>query len=291
MHNSTPKMSALLVTYNQEHYVRAALDGVLMQKTDFDVEIIIADDYSTDATPAIIADYANKHPNIRVLPNHEGHIGITRNFQRGFAASRGTYIAVLEGDDYWINPNKLKIVSGFLDQHQQCSFCFHRMIKHDETSDKATVYPIQTTPSHFFTASDLAKANSVGGFSTCTYRREVINSLNPELWKMKVREWPFNIVVATHGPAGYIPEILSVYRAHPGGIWSQKTAAEGTVALLELIESYNKFLDFKFEAEFREFKQKLSSSTIKSARSWLAAKVPTRLKLEIMKFLKIDNTG
>lgn len=253
-----PKASILLVTYNQQTFIHQALDSVLMQQMDFPIEVVIADDYSQDSTLAIAREYQARAPNVRLLPSEE-KIGITRNLQRGFAACRGKYIAVLEGDDYWISPNKLKVVATFLDQHPECSFCFHRLIRYDETSDCATVHPMIEATSDFtvFGASDLARGNFVGGFSTCTYRREVIASLDPAFWKLKVREWPFNIVIATHGPVGYVPEIFAVYRVHPGGIFSMKTVKEQMPILLEVIETYNKYLDFKFDAEFQEYKHVL----------------------------------
>src|SRR5467141_1026888 len=91
-----PKLSVLLVTYNHEGYIRQALDSVLMQETDFDFEIVVADDYSQDSTIAVIKEYQAKHPQLRILSS-ERNVGITRNYQRGFAACRGEYIAVLEG--------------------------------------------------------------------------------------------------------------------------------------------------------------------------------------------------
>lgn len=254
-----PKVSVLLLTYNHEKFIRQALDSVLMQQTDFEIEIVIADDHSPDSTFAIAREYQARANNINLLPSEE-NIGITRNIKRAFEACKGQYVAMLEGDDFWISPNKLNLVSTFLDQHKDFSFCFHRVIKHDETSDSISVHPpLETTAnSNVFTAGDLARVNFIGGFSTCTYRRKVIDCLDPALWKMKVREWPFNIVVGTHGPIGYIPEILSIYRAHPGGIWSLKTLDQQRTQLLEIIDSYNQYLDFKFDAEFREFKEMLS---------------------------------
>ena len=175
------------------------------------------------------------------------------------AACRGKYIALIEGDDFWISPRKLSVVAAFLDDHPECSFCFHRLIKYDETSDTASVHPMLESPKDFtmFAASDLARGNFVGGLSTCTYRREVIDNLDPGLWNLKVREWPFNIVVAQQGPFAYLPQILSIYRAHLGGIYSKKSLAEQTEVLLEIIENFNKFLEFRFDSEFKEFKRKI----------------------------------
>ena len=255
-----PKLSVLVLTYNHEKYIRQALDSVIMQQQDFEVEVIIADDFSQDSTREIARQYDAQFHNVRLLPA-ERNIGITKNIRRGMAACRGKYIAMIEGDDFWISPKKLSIVARFLDNHPECSFCFHRLIKYDETSDTASVHPVIETPEDFslFTASDLARGNFIGGLSTCTYRREVIDNLDPELWKLKVREWPFNIVVAQQGPCAYLPDLLSIYRAHRGGIYSKKTLAEQTEILLEIMESYNKYLDFKFDAEFKEFQRKIQA--------------------------------
>src|ERR1044072_1062808 len=98
MHADTfPKVSVLVATYNQEKFVRQALDSVFMQKTGFEFEVIIADDYSQDGTLRIAREYETAYPNVRILPT-ETHLGINRNFQRGFVACRGEYIAILEVD-------------------------------------------------------------------------------------------------------------------------------------------------------------------------------------------------
>ncbi|HWN09793.1 MAG TPA: glycosyltransferase [Pyrinomonadaceae bacterium] len=265
-----PKMSVLVITYNHEKYIRQALDSVLMQQQDFDVEVIIADDFSQDSTRDIARQYETQVQNVTLLPSDQ-NVGITKNLRRGLAACRGKYIALIEGDDFWISPKKLSIVGGFLDDYPECSFCFHRLIKVDETSDTASVHPMIESPNEFkmFTASDLARVNIVGGLSTCTYRRAVIDNLDPGLWDLKVREWPFNIVVALQGSFAYIPEILSVYRAHWGGIFSKKSLAEKTEILLQIIETYNRYLEFRFDEEFKEFKGKLLKTHSGWGNRWL----------------------
>lgn len=253
-----PEVSVLVITHNQDRYVRQALDGVAMQKTSFDVEVVLADDYSQDSTLDILKEYRANNPHVRLLPS-ERRLGITLNYKRGFDACRGRYVAVLEGDDFWISPRRLELLSAFLRRHAECSFCFHRFIRLDEASGGATVHPAfgPEAESGFFTASQLARGNFIGNFSACMYRRDVVADLEPGLWSMKVREWLFNVVVARRGSIGYVPEILSVYRAHPGGIWSQKAPAEQRAALLKLIETYDKYLEFEFDAEFRSFKKLL----------------------------------
>jgi glycosyltransferase involved in cell wall biosynthesis len=261
-----PEVSVLVVTHNQDRYVRQALDGVAMQRTNFDVEVVLADDFSQDATFEILKEYETNNPHVRLLPR-ERRLGITLNFKRGFDACRGRYVAVLEGDDFWTSPRKLELLSAFLRRHPECSFCFHRIIRLDEASGSATVHPASgpAAESRFFTASQLAGGNFIGNFSACMYRRDVIANLEPGLWNMKVREWPFNIVVARRGVIGYVPEILSIYRVHPGGVWSQKAPAEQRAAALELVETYNKYLEFEFDAEFRAFKKLLMAGASEPA--------------------------
>jgi glycosyltransferase involved in cell wall biosynthesis len=257
-----PKLSVLLVTYNHEKYIRQALDSVLMQEPDFDFEIVVADDHSTDSTIAIIEEYRTDNNNIRVLPS-ERNVGITRNYQRGFAACRGEYVAVLEGDDFWISPTKLASLVAFLEQNQQCALCFHRFLRHDEESDRFTPFPTLETATYFIllTASQLASGNFIGNFSTCLYRRAVIDRLDPSLFEMKVYDWMFNITVAQEGMIGYVPEIMSVYRAHSASTWSSKTEDEHRPELLELIDDYNRHLGFKFDAEFQTCKLALLEGT------------------------------
>src|SRR5687768_5738265 len=133
-----PEVSVLVVTYNHVKYIRQALDSVVMQKTDFDFEIVVADDYSQDSTLELLREYQARNPRITLLPT-EKKLGITRNYRRGFDACRGEYVAILEGDDFWISASKLEVLSAFLRQTPECSFCFHRTIRFDAASGRVAV--------------------------------------------------------------------------------------------------------------------------------------------------------
>ncbi len=296
---TNPALSVLLVTYNHAKYVAQALDSILMQRTDFDFEVVVADDCSSDSTLNIIKEYQQQHSQLRVLPA-EAHVGISRNYQRGFAACRGRYIAVLEGDDYWISPRKLQAMSAFLNRNPHCSFCFHRIIRYDQHPETVAVHPAHWTVEQILTANELAGGNFIGGMSTCVYRREIIAALKPQVWQLEIREWLFNLVVAQHGPIGYVPQILSVYRAHPEGIWSLKSLSATLPELLKLIDCYDEFLDFKFTRELQAFRQRLAPGlTMRSSnrrvrmwlkywrvRIWIAKLLPVRVKRIFRRFVR-----
>ena len=112
-------VSVCMITYNHENYIREAIEGVLMQKTNFPIELIIGEDCSTDNTRAIVIEYANKYPQtIHTLLTVE-NVGMTKNFYKTLKAATGKYIALCEGDDYWIDSQKLQKQVDFLEANEE----------------------------------------------------------------------------------------------------------------------------------------------------------------------------
>ena len=109
-------LSVCMVSYNQEQYVRDALNSILMQKTDFAYEVIISDDCSKDRTVEILNDYAVKYPNVRVITG-EKNLGYPNNQRRSLEAATGKYIALCDSDDYWTDPYKLQKQVDYLEAH------------------------------------------------------------------------------------------------------------------------------------------------------------------------------
>lgn len=293
MTDNVPSVSVLLVTYNHAKFVRQALDGVLMQQTDFEFEIVAVDDCSTDGTLGILQDYEKQYSQLRVLPAPE-NLGISRNYQRGFTACRGEFVAVLEGDDYWISPRKLEITRDFLKRNPACSLCFHRVLRYEMLREQVAIFPPHWSVEQILTVNELATDNFIGGFSTCVYRREIIAGLRPQLWELDIREWFFNIVVAEQGSIGYVPQILSVYRVHPGGIWSLKSQAELSSELSRLLDLYDKFLEFKYQKEFDSVRKRLGPVLVNPhhpvplfwrVRIWILSRMPQRLKKQLKRLI------
>lgn len=128
-------VSIRCIAYNQEKYIRDALEGFVMQKTNFRFEVVVHDDASTDGTAAIIREYAEKYPDI-IKPIYETenqyskHDGSLRRIMA--EACTGKYIALCEGDDYWTEPLKLQKQVDFMESHPDYSMCFHDALLHWE---------------------------------------------------------------------------------------------------------------------------------------------------------------
>ena len=130
-----PLVTVSVITYQHENYIKQCLEGILMQKTNFPIEIIIGEDGSKDATPNICKQYAEKFPdkirlflrdrNLSHYKTEDGSdIMLNGRFQKMHA--RGKYYAPCEGDDYWTDSDKLQKQVDFLEEHEEYSMCCHR---------------------------------------------------------------------------------------------------------------------------------------------------------------------
>ena len=172
------KVSALILTYNHEHFIGQAIEGFLLQKTDFPCELVIADDCSTDGTRDVIRRYWEKDPQrIRVLLNRH-NIGAHHTYTRAYRACRGQYVATVEGDDYWTSPDKFQRQADLLDAHPEYALCFHSVrMTWDDHSREPLLYrpaPVQSR----YTLRDLLDRNFIGSCSVM-YRRGVVRATFP----------------------------------------------------------------------------------------------------------------
>ncbi len=128
-----PMVSIQCLTYNHEKYIRQAIEGFLMQKTNFPFEIIIHDDASIDNTAKIIKEYEEKYPNIikaiyQTENQYSKETGIVKSFV--YPIVKGKYIAICEGDDYWTDENKLQKQYDFMEKNPDYSLCLHSATLH-----------------------------------------------------------------------------------------------------------------------------------------------------------------
>ncbi len=217
------KVSVLCITYNHEKYIERALQGFISQKTNFKYEIIIGDDCSTDRTVEIIEQYVNKFPDLFVFVKRKKNIGPRANSLDLRRRIRGQYVAFNEGDDYWINSLKLQLQVDYLDAHPECSVCFHPVFVIDEeNSMDKTLFPI-AQPGYKRSIHDIMERNFIQTNSVM-YRWE-FHKNEDSLLKTKTflpGDWYNHILHAQYGEIHMLDNVMSVYRKHPGGIWSSE---------------------------------------------------------------------
>jgi glycosyltransferase involved in cell wall biosynthesis len=249
--NASVKLSILLVTYNQEKYIRRTLDSLFCQKFEGIAEIVVADDASRDRTVEIIKEYEIKNNRyIFKYLDSSTNLGITKNYGRAFKACSGEFVAIIEGDDYWVSPYKLQRQMDFLSEHLECDLCSVNYLVYEE--NRNLFYPrVPITAGHrLVTARDLIADNLVGNFSTCMYRKSGLEQLPEKLFEITSYDWIVNICIASKSLIGFLNETMSVYRLHSSGVWSQVPYMKQLEQQLELIPSYDELTNHVFREDF-----------------------------------------
>lgn len=261
------KVNIILITYNQSLYIRQALDSIMMQQTDHDIEIIVADDASTDDTLDIIKEYARNSEFKFTFLLSKNNLGYNLNYKRAIEACNGDYIAIMEGDDYWSDPKRIDKHIGFLENHRECSMTFNRIVFYFQ--DK-TDYVLKdwsfNEDYHYYTLREQIVGNKIGNLSACVFRRKIFDNLKPGLFDLRVADWMLGIIFGQYGFIAELKDPMSVYRIHGNGVWSQQNEEDQTKRLIENIADYNKYLDYKFNDDFARYENYLKRSLIKQSK-------------------------
>jgi len=239
------KVSVLLISYNHEKFIAQALDSVLMQEVDFDYEIVVGEDCSTDQTRKIVEKYQQKHPNKIQVLLPEKNLGMLRNFVKTFKACRGQYIALLEGDDYWTSRNKLQKQVNFLDTHSECTECFHNVnVIYDSCPGKN--HPFHRLKlKKYFTLKDVVSRHFIPTCSTM-FRNGLFKDFPDWFYTLPMGDWPLHVMNAEHGSIGYINDILGTYRVHGGGLWSSTRRIPILMHTIEAAETIDRYLHHRY---------------------------------------------
>lgn len=216
--NNNLMVSIACITYNHAPYIRECLNGFLMQKTNFPIEILIHDDASTDGTEEIIREYEAKYPDI-IKPLYETENQWVKG-RRGsavfnFPRAKGKYIALCEGDDYWTDPYKLQKQVDFLEGNPDCSLCFHawKSIRNNNPNDFFIHRP-QNIPSNDKFEMKHAILGGGGFMAThsMVFHKELILKRPEWMDESPVGDIPLMLLLASKGKIGYIDDVMSVYR-------------------------------------------------------------------------------
>lgn len=238
------KISVLMITYNHEKFVRQAVESVLMQETNFEYELVIGEDCSSDGTRDILLELREAHPDIIRLVLQERNLGMQRNFASTFKACGGRYVALLEGDDYWTSPHKLQKQADFLDSHPDCALCFHTAL---EVYEDAGRPPRKFPPGCFKEISSIEDLLARNFMHTCSvmFRAGLFAEFPGWFYELTMGDWPLQILNAEHGKIGYIDEVMSAYRVHPQGAWSPRREPQRIKDTIKMLEHVDRHLSHK----------------------------------------------
>lgn len=211
--NPVPKVSVCMITYNHEPYIAQAIEGVLMQETDFLVELVIGEDCSTDNTRKICEDYAKRFPDKIRLLSRSKNLGMSANFLDTLENCNGEFIAFCEGDDYWVDERKLSVQVSTLIDNEDYSMCSHAVFVQND-DDLESIVPIASESRDSFGLDDVIQSNFE--FTSCSYlfRRSVIMAIPKSIPAL---DWVLLLHSATYGRIKYLRNEMAVYRKHKGG--------------------------------------------------------------------------
>lgn len=221
MSERPPLVSICCTAYNHAPFIAEALDGFLMQQTDFPIEILVHDDASTDGTADIIRRYEAAHPEIiKPIYQTENQYSQGKKTSRlNYNRARGRYIAVCEGDDYWTDPLKLQKQVGFLESHPDVFLCGHAVKEIDQSGATVSESKFNIVEDMFVSQEDMAFGRL--GFPTLS----VLFRNNRPVPSFKVvNSDTMTFAYFSNLGRGYISkEKMGVYRLHPGGVWSSRS--------------------------------------------------------------------
>lgn len=232
------KVSVTLIAYNQERFIAQAIEGVLMQQTGFDFELVIGDDCSPDGTRAIVDRYAGD-PRVRVL-DRPRNLGMNSNFWDVLGHCRGQYVAMLEGDDYWTDPSKLQRQADYLDAHAEVAVVHHRVLVLEEGTGRTRHDP-RFRVRRRKTLDDLLRRGNFLHTASTMFRNRDFGDAPPWFFDLKIGDLVIHAMNAAHGEIAYLPRTMSVYRVHPGGVHSliaENARHENMLTTLGYLDEY-----------------------------------------------------
>jgi glycosyltransferase involved in cell wall biosynthesis len=244
-------VSVCMISYNHSEFIYQAIDSVLMQNTNFQYEIVIGDDCSSDNTPQILQEYESQHPDkIRLLLRNP-NVGIANNFGDTILQCKGKYIAILEGDDYWIDENKLQKQVDFMEANSEYSLCYTHCKEVNESQGTSYITNIERPE-----IVDLSYILREGWFMrtpTLFFRNGLVQEFPDWFYTAYSTDYILHILLAEHGRVRKLEDVTAVYRKHDRGISvvNAKKQLQRFEVKLKLLDTINKYLNYKFDKEIK----------------------------------------
>jgi len=242
-----PLVSVLMISYNHEKSIAQAIESILSQECEFSFELIIGEDWSRDKTRDICFDYQKKYPGIVRVVFSDENVGMHRNFARIWYRARGKYIAMCEGDDYWIDRGKIAKQIAWLEERSNFTMCGTLTEKIIQDKDGAWIKCGVVRPIEIKERYDLEDLipNYSFHFSSIVLRKDAVR-FPRWFWDVYCVDRPLYLLCAEKGPVGFLPEVTSVYRLHDGGIWSLSDNIGKASKGIKLFENIDRYFDGRY---------------------------------------------
>ncbi len=256
-------ISCICITYNQENYIKDTINGMLAQVTDYRFEIIIHDDVSTDNTRLILLEYKEKYPNIikLILQTENQYQKGEKIIPLAVSSSNGEYIAICEGDDYWLKKHKIDTQIKILEVNKNINLCVHNSYSLNcENNSLTNLFKFQTKKNQI--VDSLLIYTTPGQFSATAslfFRKEIFLQYLPIYNKFPVLDFFLETILGDNG-VFYIKEKMSLYRYSSIGSWTNnelkniKNSIDRNEKMLYALDLLNKSMNNTLtkEIEYRK---------------------------------------
>ncbi|OGT36804.1 MAG: hypothetical protein A3F12_00805 [Gammaproteobacteria bacterium RIFCSPHIGHO2_12_FULL_38_14] len=270
--NEKPVVSIICITYNHQSYIKDALESFLAQETDFPFEIIVHDDASTDSTSTLVKQYAEKYPHIvkPIFQKENRSSQLKKNvllpiILTAISYAQGQYIAYCDGDDYWIDKDKLKIQISEMQKFPNCEMSFHPVMRKSTNGRKRKkIIAKHSANNKIFETKQLI----LGSARFCPtvsfiFKKCVFESIPNWLFDAPCTDYFMQVLTSLKGGALYINRAMAVYRERSIGSWSEKVTIDENlvydyyIGMLQALDDINAQTENKFKKEFNIIKKKL----------------------------------
>jgi len=273
------RLSICIVTYNHEGYIEECVRSALSQLTDFDYEVVVGEDNSSDATAKVLQSLQlEAGSRLRVIYRDE-NMGAGENFEATLASCQTEYVAFLEGDNFWTDPCKLQLQVDLLDQNPSMPFCFHRAssLHTDEVHDQFVLPPYDLPPVNGFDA--LIQQHNPVAFGSMVVRRALLADLSKWTRGLKLGDWPICMMLARCGEFGYLARDMSRQRMHDNGSWSRLSPHLRGLYVLQML--------FRMHGLLEERPRMQVDQKLRETSDWLYQEVITNKVDDLPEFLAV----
>lgn len=222
-HSAKPSVSTIILSYNHQEYIVDAIESALEQKGSYAREILLADDGSNDGTARVVRRYAEKYPRYIRNISHNTNVGISENYRHCFREASGKFIAVLEGDDYWTDPEKNLAQAEFLTRNPSAAMVFSKILLFNMNTGGTRLLARQKGLAPLLTGADVAQnrfLNLIANFSSAMFRRDIMVGLPSSIYEPRLSEIALSFYLDRLGKLGFIDKVMGVYRVNSSSVWT-----------------------------------------------------------------------